>query len=205
MRSIAIVQARLDSKRLPGKALKRIGDRTVLEWVIDQTQQIRLDDVVVATSHRRADEPIAQLCEQLEVPCFRGSPHDVLGRYHACALEYQATHILRVTADCPMLDPGLNTTIIRCLENNGYDYVASQGWHEGLGQEAFTFKALHRAWMLAESRFDREHVVTFMLDHPRMFRAYFIENKRPRTNLKLSVDTSNDLSRLRRIHEFSAG
>jgi spore coat polysaccharide biosynthesis protein SpsF len=197
VKTVAIIQARLGSQRLPGKALELIGDASVLAWVVYRTRKIRLDEIVVATTDLPEDDPIAEECRFLDVGCFRGSADDVLDRYYQAAKQHKSTHVLRVTADCPMLDPLLNQMILdKLIEWPALDYVASRGWAEGVGQEAFTFAALERAWNGATSQEDREHVVTHML---REESCYFVYDSRPRR--KLSVDTIADLEFLRGLYE----
>jgi spore coat polysaccharide biosynthesis protein SpsF len=197
VRTVAIIQARLDSQRLPEKALRTIGDRTILEWVVYRTKQIKVDEIVVATSDRETDDPIAKHCHDLGVECFRGSADDVLDRYAQAAEHYEATHILRVTADCPVLDPWLNQMILdKLVQWPMLDYVSSRGWPEGVGQEAFTFEALERAWDEATEQGDREHVVPFMIRNDNIA---FID----RTDEKLSVDTDEDLKFLRSLYRDS--
>ncbi len=193
MKTVAIIQARFDSQRLPGKVLEKIGDKTVLGWVVYRTRQIKLDEIVVATTDRPVDDPIVEECHYLDVDTFRGSADDVLDRYYQCAKQYAATHILRVTADCPRLDPGLNQKIIDLLvASPQFFYVASEGWPEGVGQEAFTYSALARADVNARSRAEREHVVPYMI---RNFNCRYI-----RQDWKHSIDTPQELEHLRALY-----
>ncbi len=186
----------MDSERLPGKVLEKIGDATVLGWVVYRTRQIKLDQIVVATTTRPADDRIVEECGFLDVECYRGSADDVLDRYYQAATKYDATHVLRVTADCPMLDPWLNQMILDQLTaNEALDYVASKGWPDGVGQEAFTWNALAAAWLDATEPSDREHVVTWMI---RNMECEYALNK-------LSVDTEDDLMFLRDLYDSEPG
>ncbi len=196
MRTVAIIQCRYDSTRLPGKVLEKIGDATVLGWVVYRTRQIKLDQIVVATTGLSSDDRIVEECGYLDVECFRGSADDVLDRYYQCAKKYGATHVLRVTADCPMLDPWLNQVILDQLTSQPeLDYAAARGWPDGVGQEAFTFEALESAWEEATEPSDREHVVTWMI---RELECEYALNK-------LSVDTEDDLQFLRDLYDTEPG
>ncbi len=196
MRTVGIIQARMDSERLPGKVLERIGDATVLGWVVYRTRQIKLDEIVVATTELPSDDAIVEECRFLDVECFRGPADDVLTRYMLAATEYGATHILRVTADCPMLDTWLNWAILdKLLNEPALSYVASSGWPKGIGQEAFTEHALANAFYGATSSADREHVVPWMIRNLKC--AYLGGN--------MSVDTAADLAFLRFLYEREPG
>ncbi len=199
MRTVAIIQARMDSERLPGKVLEKIGDATMLGWVVYRTRQIKLDEIVVATTDRSSDDPVVEECGFLDVECFRGSADDVLDRYFQCATKYEATHVLRVTADCPLLDSELNQTIIDRLVESRLDYVSSRGWPGGVGQEAFTIQALGRAFREATEVYDREHVIPWMT---RYLLCITIERDIGR---KLSVDTQQDLDWLRWVYDREPG
>src|SRR6185295_12334680 len=133
----------MGSERLPGKALIRIGDKTILEWVVFRTLLVEgVDEVAIATSTRSEDDAITQVCHRLGVLCFRGPGDDVLTRYFQCASIYQATHVLRVTADCPLLDPGINSRIVDTLKTTSASYVSMSTRSNGLVQEAFSVGAL---------------------------------------------------------------
>ncbi len=176
--------------------LEKIGDATVLGWVVYRTRQIKLDQIVVATTGLSSDDRIVEECGYLDVECFRGSADDVLDRYYQCAKKYGATHVLRVTADCPMLDPWLNQVILDQLTSQPeLDYAAARGWPDGVGQEAFTFEALESAWEEATEPSDREHVVTWMI---RELECEYALNK-------LSVDTEDDLQFLRDLYASEPG
>lgn len=108
LRTIAIIQARMKSSRLPDKVMLDIAGKSMLQRVIERTALARLvDDVVVATTTGADEDPIAELCNRLQVPCFRGSLQDVLDRYYQCAINYTPDVVVRITADCPLIDPGL--------------------------------------------------------------------------------------------------
>jgi len=193
----------MGSERLPGKALMKIGDKSILEWVVFRTLLVEgVDKVAIATSTRADDDAITQVCHRLGVLCFRGSPEDVLERFCQCSLIYKATHILRVTADCPLLDPGINSRIVDTLKTTPASYVSMSTRSNGLVQEAFTFPALERAHEIAVDPFDREHVVPYMI---RNEKTRFLK---PDVDLgadRWCVDTQEDLDRLRALFVWQPG
>lgn len=202
MKTVAIVQARMDSQRLPGKALETVGGRTILEWVLHRTAKIAgLDQIVVATSNRASDVPIAVLCNRLGIAAFCGSADDVLDRYYRCATLHEATHILRVTADCPLLDPNINHTLTYDLKRGQLAYIGIVGIPDGFHQEAFTSEALELAWENATDPYEREHVVPWMIKHCHSFFHQAGINR----GGKYSIDTADDLAKIRRLYAIDNG
>jgi spore coat polysaccharide biosynthesis protein SpsF (cytidylyltransferase family) len=194
-----IIQARMTSRRLPGKALINVGGKTILEHVIHQVEQAEHAGVIrVATSTHPTDDPIANHCHNLGVLCYRGSLDDVLDRYWHAA---HAMHpiIARVTADCPLLNPELLDKVITTLQNTQADYCTTSGWAPGHGQEAFTRHALHTAWKHATTPYDREHVVPWMIEHPAFRTAVVVNDGDP--GEPCTLDTPEDLERLRPLLE----
>lgn len=198
VRTVAIIQARMDSKRLPGKAVELIGDKTILEWVIYRALLTPgVDEVVVATSYRLVDAQIDWTATHAGVRVVRGSADDVLDRYLVAATATDADYILRLTADCPLHDPGLNGWMLEELKATFADYVSLLTFSVGLAQEVFTVEALQRAGRHAKTAYAREHVVPWMLCNTRtLMRAppFVIGVGR------WCVDTPEDLERLRGLY-----
>ena len=150
--AVAIIQARMGSTRLPGKVLMPIGELPMLYHVVSRAGQAALvDRVVVATSTAAADEAIAEFCASKAVGCFRGSETDVLDRYYQTALSVGASTLVRLTADCPMLDPAVIDRVVERFQYlpAAYDYVSNVDpptFPDGLDTEVFSFSALDRAW-----------------------------------------------------------
>ena len=203
MRTVAIIQARMGSERLPGKALVKIGDRTVLQSVIWRTAQIAgLDDLVVATTDLDEDSPIRSVCDQVGVDWLAGEVDDVLDRFMRTAVFSKATHILRITADCPLLDPEINYRIVDTLKTTSASYVSMSTRSNGLVQEAFTIGALQRAWENATDPYDREHVVPWMI---RNEKTRFLKPDFDLGSGRWCVDTQEDLDRLRGLYAADPG
>ncbi len=172
MKTLAIIQARMASSRLPGKVLKPIAGRPMLAWVVTRAQQAQeVDAVVVATTHHPSDDPVAAWCAQRRVPCYRGHPLDVLDRYYQAAQAYQADVVVRLTADCPFLDPSLVDEVLQRFRSRGVDFAANrlpEPWGRtfpiGLDVEVMHQAALARAWREATEPHQREHVTPYFYD-----------------------------------------
>jgi spore coat polysaccharide biosynthesis protein SpsF (cytidylyltransferase family) len=188
----------MGSTRLPGKALVDIGGQTALERVIRQLRKCRepLGQIIVATTWNREDEAILREAERLGVIWFRGLPDDVLERFARCHQEaskmFGGDFIVRITADCPFLDPGLLDRTIELVSRRGYDYAGVKGAPDGTHQEAFTAEILHAAHRWARDPEDREHVVPWVI---RNGDCGWIHA--PNDGPPLTLDTPEDLESLR--------
>jgi spore coat polysaccharide biosynthesis protein SpsF len=161
-----IAQARMGSSRLPGKVLKQLGGRPVLEHVLTRASRAPGADIVcVATTVEAADDAIASAAESLGFPVFRGSESDVLGRYAGAAEMTKADVIVRITCDCPLIDPGVIGEVLALRARENADYacnVLKNDWPHGLDCEAFTRAALDQAAAAAVESYDREHVTPWI-------------------------------------------
>ncbi len=225
MKTVAIIQARMGSSRLPGKVLLDIAGKPMLQHVIERTQRARtLDSVTVATSADPADDPIAAFAAAMGVPCTRGALHDVLDRYYQAAKTHQADAVVRITADCPVIEPVLideTTKLITDYSSLITDFAANRlpppftrTFPIGLDVEACTFAALERAWKESTETFHREHVMPFLYEgvtltpdtphvargtSPRGFRIAQIHHSPDTGSLRWTVDTPDDLVFIREI------
>ncbi len=163
----AIVQARMGSSRLPGKVLLRAAGKTLLEHLVERLGSCRsFGRPIVATSRQGQDDPIADLCRAAGIPCFRGSESDVLDRYYRAALEFGLDVIVRVTSDCPLVDPGLTDAMVRFyLEHRTeYDLVTNRHpltFPDGLDVDVLSIGGLAHAWAHAARPHQREHVIPY--------------------------------------------
>jgi len=203
---VTILQARMSSKRLPGKVLKPILGRSMMSLQIERLQRCELSDVlVVATSDLREDDEIAHLCVSMQVPCFRGSLDDVLDRYYRCAELHEADHLIRLTGDCPLIDPLLVDDLIRFYLSNGYDYSSNcrpPTLPDGLDAEVMSFSALSAAWREATDLYDREHVVPFIIRNPSRFNLGNLTYNPNLSNLRWTVDYPRDLLFVEKVYEY---
>ena len=198
MTTAAIIQARMSSTRLPGKVLKPLGESTVLGWCVRAAQSVAgVDVVVVATSDDQGDDAVARWCEDHHVLCVRGSLHDVLARYVKAAQQVNATRVMRLTADCPLLDPQVCAQVLRLLDGGAYDYAsnieAPRTWPQGLDCEAFSAQALYRAAQDTQEVYDHEHVTPYIRTHPELFKATALSCPRAGIGLeRWTVDYPHD-------------
>ncbi|MBK8158272.1 MAG: UDP-2,4-diacetamido-2,4,6-trideoxy-beta-L-altropyranose hydrolase [Rhodospirillaceae bacterium] len=202
-RTAIIVQARKGSSRLPGKILQQLGDRTVLAHVIGRLRQVKnADMVVVATTTQPADDEVAELAERLGAIVFRGDEHDVLGRYLGAAQAVDADVILRVTSDCPLIDPALCSAVIATRADSGADYVANNMprlFPHGLDCEAFTRAALERAAHDVTESYDREHVTPWLRRSPEIHRVNVVGPGWPANQQRWTLDYPEDLAFFARL------
>lgn len=209
--TVAIIQARMGSKRLPGKVLLEIAGQPMLVWVVERTRLAKtVDQVVVATTSEDEDDQIAALCSERGYLCYRGSLFDVLDRYYQAASWLSAKVIVRITADCPLIDAEVIDKTVKALP--GYDFVANRlppPWGRtypiGLDTEVCTFAALEIAWKEATALHQREHVMPFLYEHPERFKTLLINFERDYGAMRWTVDTNEDLDLVRRIAAYFPG
>ncbi len=207
MKVVAIIQGRMSSSRLPGKVLKEIGGEPMLGWVVERTRRAAcVDEVVVATTVEPSDDPIAGFCAGQGIACYRGDLFDVLDRFYQAAGRHRADVIVRITADCPFIDPGLIDQTVQALLGSGsadspeYDFAANRlppPWKRtypiGLDVEVCTYSALARAWKEAAQGYQREHVMPYLYEEPGRFRVRVLDWERDAGALRWTVDTPEDL------------
>lgn len=174
MRKVAIIQARMSSERLPGKVLLDLAGRTVLERVYDRASLIAgVDEVIVATSSASSDDVLAVFCESRGIGLFRGSLDDVLDRYVQAGRALRADVVIRITADCPFLDPVVSATVLeRFLGNPRCDYATNgspPSYPDGLDTEVVRHGVLEEVWREVTEGPYREHVTLFVSQHPERF------------------------------------
>ncbi|HHL39957.1 MAG TPA: spore coat protein [Deltaproteobacteria bacterium] len=186
----------MSSTRLPGKVMKPLAGRPMLAHVVERASAAKLvDRVVVATSTDPGDDEIARWCAASGVECFRGSLDDVLDRYHRAARSAGAAVIVRITADCPMLDPEIVDMLIRRFLDSGADYAGLDGrFPDGLDCEVFTAGALECAWRKARLRSEREHVTPFIWKNPRRFAIAHLRSERDLSQMRWTVDDERDFA-----------
>src|SRR5579871_1881320 len=194
--TVAIIQARMASTRLPGKVLADIGGRPMLARVIDRVRAAStIDDVLVATSTSRADDAIEVLCREHRIAVFRGDENDVLDRYYRAAQATRADVVVRITADCPLHDPQVIDTVVSRFDPSRFDYASNavdRTYPDGLDVEVFSFQALERAWREAQWASEREHVTAFIWKHPDRFRLHHVCQATDLSAARWTVDEPSD-------------
>lgn len=208
MKTGAIVQARMSSSRLPGKVMMKVDSKyPVLYYVITQLQFSKLlDEIVVATSTLKEDDVIVDYVKNLETSCFRGSLTDVLDRYYQCAKKYSFDTIVRITSDCPLIDPTIVDRTIEKFYSSSYDFITNSGssffgltFPSGTEVEVFSIKALEKAWKQAKRPSEREHVPTYFFNNKTNFKISTITNSENLSHLRWCVDREPDLKLVRAI------
>lgn len=207
-RVVAIIQARMTSSRLPGKVLMDICGRPALQRMLERVLRARrIDQVVVATTVNATDDPVVELCDSLAVKTFRGDEQNVLGRFLAAADENGAESVVRLTADCPMIDPELIDEIVTAYEVGEADYVSNcnvRTYPDGLDVEVFTMDALREADRSVEQPFPREHVTPYIRgSHPQYgagdFHREQVTFMTDLGHLRWTLDTAEDMERIRAL------
>jgi len=198
----------MGSSRLPGKVLKQVCGRPLLEL---QYERIRaagnVDRIIVATTIGKLDEAIAELCKNRNMECFQGAEDDVLDRFYQAARQagcVPSDSIIRVTGDCPLLDPEVLDQVVNFFRENKVDYASNVNpptFPDGLDVEIFTYEALTRAWREAHLTSDREHVTPYLRNHPEIFSQANYRGTADLSALRLTVDEPEDLEIIRFIYE----
>lgn len=201
---VAIIQARMSSSRLPGKVLKPIMGRPMLTLLMERLNRAtQLDAYLVATSDGLEDDPIEELCNEKAYPCYRGALEDVLDRYYNAARQLGARHIVRITADCPLLDWTLLDKIVLCHLEGGYDYTSNAllpTYPDGLDIEVMTYEALELSWREAKMSSEREHVTQFIQDRPSRFKLKSFQAGQDLSHIRLTVDNPEDFKVVETIY-----
>jgi len=207
MNVIVIVQARMGSTRLPGKIMKQVLGKTLLEYLLERLQRVkRCDAICVATTMKLQEQPILDTCYKMSVKTFRGSEEDVLERYFLAARELKADAVVRVTSDCPLIDPAeVDKLIGYYLANkDNYDFVADvpgRSYPWGMSAEIFSFETLEVAHKNALSHSQREHVTPFIRMNPQMFRSGHVAYEEDQRDHRWTVDTLEDFQLVSKIIE----
>ncbi len=201
---VAIIQARMGSSRLPGKSLAEIEGRPMLWHVIQRVKRAKLvDRVVVATSIASVDDAIEKMCGENDVRCYRGSENDVLDRYYTAAQGEKASQVVRITADCPLIDPQVIDRVVGRFQTGDLDYASNamvRTYPDGLDTEICSFSALERAWHEARKTSEREHVTPYLRSGK--FRTANVENTSALSYLhcRWTVDEREDLDFVRAVY-----
>lgn len=207
MKIVAIIEARMKSTRLPGKNLRTILGKPMLELLIERLRLARkLHGIVVATTTDPTDDAIEDLTRRLGVGCFRGSMDDVLDRVLRAAQSVEADAIVEITGDCPLTDPAIVDQIVEVYAANRFDYVGNvrpSTFPVGLAVQVFPAKVLEEVAHLTQDPADREHVSLYIYEHPEKFSLRNVESGLPEKyrDYRLTVDTPEDFALIGAIFE----
>ena len=211
MKITAIIQARMGSSRLPGKVLKPLLGQSVLSHVIHRVQQVkRINEIVIATTDKGEDEVIVEEALNCGVQISRGSEDDVLSRYYHAADKFGADVIVRITSDCPLIDPEISNNVIEKYLTSNVDYCSNtqtRSFPRGLDTEVFSFSSLHKAFWNAKKDYEREHVTPYLYLNPQQFKIAQFVNEIDYSHYRWTLDTPEDWELISKIYEklHSAG
>ena len=202
---LIIIQARMGSKRLPGKVLRKIDKRPMLAYQLERVKLAKnYDSLVVATTELEKDKLIVEFCKKNKVNFFLGDEKNVLKRFYDCALFYNAKTIIRLTADCPLVDSKVIDRVIELYEEKKVDYAANtippntRKWPDGSDVEVFSFKVLKEAFEKATSLPDKEHV-TFYIWKNSKFKTIQLDNNVNWSKFRYTVDYEEDFLLVKKI------
>jgi len=204
MKTKAIIQARCGSTRLPGKVLLKVLDKTILEYVIERVKKAKnIENIIVATTVKKKDLQIVNLAKRLGITVYRGSENDVLDRYYQAARLFKVKHIVRITADCPLIDPQIIDDVINYYFESGADYCNSsiKSFPDGVDVEIFSSNALNDAWQNAKLLSEREHVTPYITKHADRFKLASFENKIDLSGKRWTLDRKEDFEFIRVVLE----
>ena len=202
---LAIVQARMASTRLAGKVLRPIDGKPMIGYLFERLKMSeKIQKIVLATSVDSSNDPLCGYVQSLNLDIYRGDEQDVLDRFYQAALKFSATTIVRITADCPLIDPVIVDQVIALYENGGFDYVRTSGeppaFPDGLDTEVFNFTSLEAAWKNACLNSEREHVTPYILKSNEFKKTNLIPQK-DYSNERWTVDNEEDFILIRTLLE----
>ncbi|WKV09845.1 glycosyltransferase family protein [Thermoanaerobacterium sp. CMT5567-10] len=209
MKKVAIIQARMGSTRLPGKVMKIIMDKPVIEHVVNRVKASKeIDDIIIATTTKKEDDIIVEEAQKLNVKYYRGSENDVLSRYYYAAKENNADIVIRITSDCPVIDPKIIDDMIykfmQLYEQDNIDYMSNtikRTYPRGLDVEIFTFESLEKAFIEADKSYQREHVTPYIYENPEIFKIGGFKNNIDYSSYRWTLDTIEDFKVIESIYQ----
>lgn len=205
MKLTAIIQARMGATRLPGKVLMEVMGKPILAYVVERIKRAHnIYDIIIATTNNRQDLAIVHLADKLEVKVYAGSEDDVLDRFYQAALLFKTNHIVRITADCPLIDPKVIDRVIDCYFESGADYcsnVLEVTFPDGQDTEVFSLNCLSAAWREASLSSDREHVTPYIKKNKTKFKLVNLRNKDDLSANRWTLDRKEDFEFIKAVLE----
>ena len=197
MRTVAMIQARMTSTRLPGKVMMDINQKPMLRHLVDRVRLCQsVNEILIVTSLDSSDDCIVDYCKLNNIACYRGSLDDVLGRFLSAARAVKAEQIVRLTADCPLMPPDVVDDVVRFHLRDSADYTNNCGrlrFPDGMDVEVISIQALEKSALNARWRSEREHVTLFIENNPSEFKISCFDAKADMENIRLTVDYKEDL------------
>jgi len=207
MKIVAIIQARMGSTRLPGKVMKEIFGKPVILWDLNRISPSKLiDEIVVAIPYGKENDVIVDTIKEYndKIVTTRGSEDDVLDRYYQAAVQTNADVVVRITSDCPLIDPGVMDQVIKQFLDNDCDYCSNlliRTYPRGLDTEVFSFKSLEEAWNEAKKDYEREHVTPYIIENPDKFKLLNVANDIDLNHLRWTLDTKDDFEFINAVYK----
>lgn len=205
---IGIIQARTGSSRLPGKIFLEFCGKPDLLHVFNRVKESKkINQVIIATTDKSGDDKVFDFCERERISCFRGSESDVLDRFYRCGAELglsTSDTIVRITADCPLIDPFIIDDVIRYFEENNFDYVSNTiepTYPDGVDVEVFSFFALKKSWEEADLTSEREHVTPYIRNHEEIFKIGSYKNDIDLSYYRWTLDEAEDYQLINEIYK----
>jgi len=212
---VAIIQARMGSTRMPGKVLKPLLGKPMLLYIVERLRKAKgIDDVVIATSERPENDKIREFCKENHINYFSGSEENVLDRFYKAAKEDKADIVIRVTGDCPLIDPQLIEKVVEFFLENNYDFIGLatgagvaneefKGFRfpDGVDTEIFRFDILETAWKEAKEALETEHVTPFIWKRPERFKVYTYKSDVDYSQMRWVVDNKEDFDLIESIYK----
>jgi glutamate-1-semialdehyde aminotransferase/spore coat polysaccharide biosynthesis protein SpsF (cytidylyltransferase family) len=199
---LAIIQARYNSKRLPGKVVKKINNKTILEILIKRLLKSKyITQIVVACSKDKNDKAIIDVCKKLGINYFAGSENDVLGRFYRTAIKFQSKYIVRITGDCPLIDSEVVDRVIASFFSKNFDYATNANpptFPDGFDIEIFKFSVLKESYLKAKKIFQREHVTPYIINNKK-FKKFNLKNTQDYSFLRLTLDEKEDFILIEKV------
>jgi len=209
LKVVAIIQARISSTRLPGKVMLDLAGEPLLTRVINRVQRAKtLNQLIVATTTEPADRAIIELAATRSWAYFLGRENDVLDRYYQAAIQHQANVVVRITSDCPLIEPEIIDRVVKEFfeRQPELDYASNvlprRTFPRGLDTEVIRFEALEKAWREDNNPEWREHVTPYIYYHPEKFRIHNVVNNKDYSSFRWTVDTPEDLAFVRQIYDY---
>ena len=209
MKFDAIIEARMTSKRMPGKVMLHVLGKPMIEYLVERLNSIKLiDKIILATTRNSQDNILQKTCKNLNILCYRGSENNVLSRVVNAGLKYKVKNAIRITADCPIIDPKIITEVLNKYSKlKNYDCVTNshiRSYPDGMDVTAYKFKALIKSSELVKSNYHKEHVTSYMFENPSLFKIkHIIANKKLYwPELGLTLDEKNDFVLIKKIIRY---
>ncbi|RAK12633.1 spore coat polysaccharide biosynthesis protein SpsF [Halanaerobium saccharolyticum] len=206
-KTAAIIQARMGSNRLPGKVMKDLKGKPVLWHVIERVKQAEnIDQITIATTTHKRDKIIYDKAIKWGVVAYQGSEEDVLARYYEAVNKYEVDTVVRITSDCPLIDPYVIDEIVEYYNKNDYTLVTNAGsdlnnrtYPRGLDTEVFSFEVLEEAYNKAEEKYQREHVTPYIYEN--YDDIYYYKKNKDLSNYRLTLDTKEDFELIKALYD----